>query len=67
MSLRVLESDSHGRWRDGQPSWDSTYQRNKQSKGQNHPPNPDQDQSGLTLYNAKGNLVSADSSLKIDV
>lgn len=68
MGLRVLESDSRGRWRDGQPSWDLTHQRKKHRN-----PNPDQDRdapparTGGERYNAKGDVVTPASSLDLDI
>jgi hypothetical protein len=68
MGLRVLESDSRGRWRDGQPSWDLTHQRKKnrnQDPGQNR--EPAAAHSGAGIYNAKGDLVTPASSLDLDI
>ncbi len=69
MSLRVLKSDSQGRWKDGQPSWELLQQRKKQPRGQS--PSPEQPPSGeqpdVALYNSKGDLVTTVSSLEIDV
>ena len=69
MSLRVLKSDSQGRWRDAEPSWDLLHQRKKQSRHQ-HPGQdraPDRDTPGGPLYNDRGDLVEPVSSLEIDV
>ena len=69
MSLRVLKTDSQGRWREGQPSWELLHHRRRQPKNQN----PAQDQPdgrkrpGGGLYNAKGDLVAPGSSLDIDI
>lgn len=67
MSLRVLESDAQGRWREEQPSWNSTHQRKKQNKGQPQATDQAQDQPGPGVYNAKGDLMPIGSSLEIDV
>lgn len=68
MGLRVLESDSRRRWRDGQPSWDLTHQRKKnrgQDPGQNREPTTARGVTGL--YNAKGDLATPASSLDLDI
>lgn len=68
MGLRVLESDSQGRWRDGQPSWDLTNQRKKHRKqyaGQGQGAPAGQPDAGL--YNSKGDLAAPLSSLDIDI
>jgi hypothetical protein len=69
MTLRVLRSDSQGRWKDGQPSWDLAHHRRKQSE--NRTGRDDQggatDPSEGSLYNAKGDLVAPVSSLKINI
>lgn len=69
MSLRVLKSDSQRRWRDAEPSWDLLHQRKKQSRNQHsgREQAPERDMPDGALYNAKGDLVTPVSSLKIDV
>ena len=68
MGLRVLESDSRGRWRDGQPSWDLTHQRKKhRNQGPGQGLEPASGRSEAQLYNAKGDLVTPVSSLDVDI
>ena len=69
MSLRVLKSDSQGRWRDAEPSWDLLHQRKKQSKNQHSDQDraTDRNTPDGPLYNARGDLVAPVSSLEIDV
>lgn len=69
MSLRVLKSDSQGRWKDGQPSWDLLQQRKKQPRSQapSQEQAPSGDRPGVALYNSKGDLVTTACSLEIDV
>lgn len=67
MNLRVLRSDSQGRWKEGQPSWDLTHQKRKQSRNQLPDEPPAADQAEAPVYNAKGDLVMPVSSLEIDI
>ena len=69
MSLRVLRTDSQGRWKDGQPSWELLHQRKRQPKNQNPSQDlrDDRDRPDGGLYNAKGDLVAPPSSLDIDI
>ena len=68
MGLRVLESESQRRWRDGQPSWDLSHRRKKHRKqyaGQEQ--GAPAGQPDARLYGSKGELVAPLSSLDIDV
>jgi hypothetical protein len=67
MNLRVLRSDSQGRWKEGQPSWDLTHHKRKQSRNQPPDETPAAEQTEAAVYNAKGDLVMPVSSLEIDI